>query len=930
MKRYIVSATGILLALLSCIALCGAGQRVVRVGAFNYYPAIFKDSDGVIKGFYVDALADLAQRENIRFEYVYGSWNEGLERIQSGEVDVLTSVAVTPDRAQFLDFAATPLLTVWGELYAPLASEIDGIRGVQGKRIAVMRGDFNARHFMELVKKFDISCEFVELPGFEDVFKAVAEKKVDAGVVNNTYGVASQKEYGLRSTGVVFNPFDIFFAVAKGKNKDLLALLESYLTNWRHQPDSPYNSARQKWSHGNTGTLQVIPSWLVKSSVFLGALLLASAFFILLLKQQIRKATADVMEREARFRSYIDSSPEGILITDENGRYVEVNPAASRISGYPEVELLQKHLHEILPPESIEPALRSLDQLKQQGSSSVELEFLHKDGSRHWWSVEAVKLSETRYLGFVKDISEQKWIEQTQQFLAQCGYRHPEDNFFESLAVYLARTLQMEFVCIDRLLGDGLTAQTLAVYHDGVFEVNAEYTLKDTPCGDVVGNEVCCFPERVCQLFPRDQVLQDLRAESYIGATLWGHNGQPIGLIAIIGRNPLNNHLMAESMMKLVAVRAAGELERLDTEAALRASEEKFKAMAETIPLAIYLSTGMEQVSQYINPTMVKLFGYTMDDIPNVEQWWPLAYPDEPYRRQVSEEWDRRVRRAIETQLPIEPMEVVVTCKDGSHKNISWGFIPLGDKNYAFGVDLTERLQAEEELLKKNAEIEQFIYAVSHDLRSPLVTIKTFMGYLEKDMSDGNQEQLTQDMQFIHSAADKMKLLLDELLEFSRVGRIETTPVRISLSMLVAEVLDTLAGVISERNIDIRLPETDLLLYGDHPRLCQIWQNLIENAIKYSHHDSITRVELGAQLVNGESIFFVKDNGIGIEPPYHSKVFGIFEKLDPKSPGAGLGLSMARRIVEKSGGRIWVESEGSGTGSCFRFTLPESSLNNEV
>jgi two-component system, chemotaxis family, sensor kinase Cph1 len=243
--------------------------------------------------------------------------------------------------------------------------------------------------------------------------------------------------------------------------------------------------------------------------------------------------------------------------------------------------------------------------------------------------------------------------------------------------------------------------------------------------------------------------------------------------------------------------------------------------------------------------------------------------------------------------------------------------------------DITERKQAEEELQKKNADIEQFMYTVSHDLRSPLVTVKTFMGYLEKDMADGNQEHLTQDIKFIHGAADKMKLMLDELLEMSRIDHVETPPVRVSFSEVVAEVLDALAGVIVERKVDIRLSDTDFMLFGDRSRLSRIWQNLIENAIKYSRNDGIPRIELGVQQVSGETVFFVKDNGIGIEPQYHSKIFGIFEKLDHKSPGAGMGLSMIQRIVEKCGGRVWAESEGISQGSCFFFTLPHAVFRDE-
>jgi signal transduction histidine kinase len=246
----------------------------------------------------------------------------------------------------------------------------------------------------------------------------------------------------------------------------------------------------------------------------------------------------------------------------------------------------------------------------------------------------------------------------------------------------------------------------------------------------------------------------------------------------------------------------------------------------------------------------------------------------------------------------------------------------LDKKNYHLN---RVQLELKEKVIKlqaKNAEFEQFVYSVSHDLRSPLVTVKTFLGYLEKDLAEVNRERLAQDIQYIHSAADKMKLLLDELLEFSRIGRVESSPVQVSLKELLEMVLGQLAGVIRERSVEIHLPDTELILFGDLPRLHQIWQNLIENAIKYSRDDVSPRIETGWQQMNAETVFFVQDNGIGIDQRHLGTVFGVFEKLDPRSPGAGLGLSIVQRIVEMYGGRIWVESDGDGQGSCFRFTLP--------
>ncbi len=151
----------------------------------------------------------------------------------------------------------------------------------------------------------------------------------------------------------------------------------------------------------------------------------------------------------------------------------------------------------------------------------------------------------------------------------------------------------------------------------------------------------------------------------------------------------------------------------------LKESGRKFRSLADTSPLAIYLSEGIEQKALYINPTFIKLFGYTIDEVPTAEHWWPLAYPDPNYRKQVADEWQNKVEQAIETESEIEPMEVVVTCKDGSKKDISWGFITIGKQNWACGLNLTERKLAEKEKEK-----------IIEKLQKSLEEIKSLRGIL--------------------------------------------------------------------------------------------------------------------------------------------------------------------------------------------------------
>lgn len=515
----------LLLLMLGASPVAAESPRLVRVGAFSLYPAIFLDADGKINGFYVDMLAEVAAKENLRIEYVYGSWNEGLERIKSGDVDLLTSVAYTEERARFMDYGKKPLLTVWAELYVRKDSIIDSIMKVDGKKVAVMKNDYNARYFIDMVKKFGFHCDFLEVADFDQVFLAVQQGRADAGVANVIFGSSKRQKYGLKSSEVMFNPFDIYFTVARGRNADLLATLDRYLDSWRLDENSVYHQARQKWGGGQAATVEVIPLWVYQAAGGLLVVMAVGLGFIVLLRRQVR----------------------------------------------------------------------------------------------------------------------------------------------------------------------------------------------------------------------------------------------------------------------------------LDT-------------------------------------------------------------------------------------------EVIV--------------------------------QRESSLKEKNVEMERFVYTVSHDLRSPLITVKSFLALLEQDLKAGDAQLVGKDIEYIKLSADRMERLLNELLQLSRVGRVDSQPVEISYRELINEILATVAGQITSKGVEVHVDDQQLQLYGDAVRLAQIWQNLVDNAVKYMGDQQQPKIDLGFEFVQGQPVFYVSDNGMGFDPAYSEKIFELFQQLDGHSDGSGLGLALVKRIVELYNGRIWAESAGRGQGSCFRFTLP--------
>lgn len=241
--------------------------------------------------------------------------------------------------------------------------------------------------------------------------------------------------------------------------------------------------------------------------------------------------------------------------------------------------------------------------------------------------------------------------------------------------------------------------------------------------------------------------------------------------------------------------------------------------------------------------------------------------------------------------------------------------------------DLQHELQTREQLINqletKNAELERFTYTVSHDLKSPLVTINGFLGYLEADVATKDMKRFRHDSERIKEAVVRMQTLLSELLELSRIGRIANPSEIIPFDALIHDAIEIVRGRIDANKVTIHLQPNLPNVFGDRPRLTEVLQNLIDNAAKFNNEETNPKIEIGwFGEENDFHIFFVKDNGIGIPEELHERIFGLFDKLDPYSDGTGIGLAIVKRIIEVHGGRIWVEGE-AGKGSTFFFTLPK-------
>jgi two-component system sensor kinase FixL len=381
---------------------------------------------------------------------------------------------------------------------------------------------------------------------------------------------------------------------------------------------------------------------------------------------------------------------------------------------------------------------------------------------------------------------------------------------------------------------------------------------------------------------------------------------------------------------------AANALIASQAEASLQDSEAKLHDVIQQANDAIFLSDERGIITNW-NYAAEKITGIKSQEAIGKSLWKVQSQilSDERRKSGVDKQFRKLITEVLRTgasDFVNRLLEGEIQRKDGSRRYFQQLAFPIKTaKGFMLGTiirDITEKKQIEierEELIQKletkNAELERFTYTVSHDLKSPLITIQGFLGYIEKDAISGNHERFSEDVQRINNAVVKMQRLLNELLELSRIGRLINPPVDIPFDSVIQEALLLTEGRLKEHNVKIEV-EPDLpSVYGDRTRLVEVIQNLVDNAAKFMGDQTKPLIHIGMRKSEDQVIFFVRDNGIGIEPQYIDRVFGLFNKLDPKSEGTGVGLSLAKRIVEVHGGRIWLESEGIRKGTTVYFTL---------
>jgi PAS domain S-box-containing protein len=413
------------------------------------------------------------------------------------------------------------------------------------------------------------------------------------------------------------------------------------------------------------------------------------------------------------------------------------------------------------------------------------------------------------------------------------------------------------------------------------------------------------------------QIMQFLGIDRIIALSI-SHGADILGTVVSF-QSGIEKHIPDEAL-KTFAYMAGIAIKKRRAEEALRMSEAGLRAVL-TNALVVMFAVDPAGVVTLAEGRGLAALGVTPEQIVGRRAY--DFFPEQPLLQEG-------IQRALTGEAFSTTGQVAGLWFDGR-------LTPLpGPDNRVVGaigvaMDITERKRAEEEirrkakdLQEKNEELTRFTSSVSHDLRSPLVTIQTFQGHLERDIRSRDAVRVEKDLDYIRNAADKMGRLLDDLLRFSRIGRIMNPSEETPLQAIVKEALDLVAGRITGRGVRIDLTEEPVVLYGDRTRLVEVFLNLVDNAVKFMGDEPAPWVEIGVEQAGEELVLHVRDNGIGIDPELQPMLFDLFHKLDPETEGEGIGLALVKRIVELHGGRIWVESEGLGKGTTFRFTLAKT------
>ncbi|HWB82597.1 MAG TPA: PAS domain S-box protein [Bryobacteraceae bacterium] len=648
-------------------------------------------------------------------------------------------------------------------------------------------------------------------------------------------------------------------------------------------------------------------------------------------------------------KAIVDSSDDAIISKDLDGTITSWNKSAERIFGYTAKEAIGQSITILIPDDRLDEETNILSRLRR-GERVDHFETIRrrKDGALLDVSltISPVKDAQGIDIGaskIARDVSESK---RTERAIRTLNAQLTTDlSAMTRMQLLSTRLMQVEDfpVLLDEILGTGVEITgsdmgNIQLLEDGVLKIAAHRGFGasfldffrhvhagEAACGLAMqsGARVIVEDIVVSPIFagtPALAVMLGAGVRSVQSTPLVSRGGQVLGIFSTHYRSPRKPGDRELRLMDILARQTADLIERKRAEAALLASEARFRQLADAMPQIVW-TTRPDGYCDYFNERWYQFSGFDRHTFGD-QGWQPILHPEDlPACREAWSTaiatgnlfnieyrfWDRqefRWRWFMSRALPV---------RDAGGHIVKW---------FGSSTDIDDQKRVEEDLRRANRDLEQFAFSASHDLQEPLRSIKIYSELLTSSYGERLDSQALAFLSYMRSGATRMEMLVRDLLTYTQVTKFERPLELVDTQQVVSTVLENLAGAISEARAQISVGSLPpLRIHNTH--LQQLFQNLIGNAIKYRSPDRTPSVQVTAENRNGQWLFAVKDNGIGIDAEYRERIFGLFKRLHTSDEysGTGIGLAICQRIVDRYHGRIWVESE-PGQGSAFRFVLP--------
>ena len=936
-------------------------ETKVRVGVYQNEPKVFVDSTGKAQGVFVDIVEYIATEEGWNIEYVPGVWNQCLNRLIAGEIDLMMDIAYSQERTKKFSFQKQTVLSNWAQVYVSKGSDIQSILDLKGKKVAALKGDISYERFASTIEQFGVKCQFVETDEFIEIFRLVDNGAADAGIISHLFGLKHESEFDVVKSPIIFNPMELRFATAKGRNAELLEAIDRHLLAMKSDNSSVYHRSINRWLATDLGSQDHIPHWVwwVLGSV-LGTVGLFFLHHIILhkrvmkmtaelqqnnerlqdeiavrkeaegeltrhkehLEDMVMERTRDLRESEERYRSIFENATMGIFRTTAAGRILTANPAGADILGYESVEDLIETITDLAQQLYANPEERQvvLQLLQKQGKATLELGLLRKDGSivdakLNLWTVTDDD-GNMRFLeGFIEDITDRKKAEEKLRLYHR---------------VFMASTDSISIIDMD-----GNTLE----YNPAMLEA-AGYTAEEYK------------GIRPLDLFVEEDARRMINSVrntgSFHGETKFRRRDSVIAYVdmsvfPIVHEDGTTSCLVGIGHDVTERKLAQEELQR---------SERKYRELVQNAN-SIILRMDVHGRITFFNEFAQSFFGYTEDEILGQNMVDTIV----PETDSTGRDLTTVIRDIIQNPKQYANNENENVQRNGKRVWIAWANRPIYDSDgkvteiLCIGNDISELRQArtrlEEAYLnlqaaqarliqsEKMASLGMLVAGIAHEFNNPIsavqsandtlkVGIDRFEVLCNEYAAQANSIPLRTHkvltaigncQRVIENGTERVVSIVQRMKTFARLDESEMQHVDLNQNLK-----DTIAVFQNELKSGVTL-RTDLqrlpMLKCSPAKLNQLFIQLLRNANQACEDGA--EILVSSQSDEDTLRIAISDTGRGIPQEDVDRIFD--PGFTTRGVGLGLGLSICYQIAHEHRGDIGVDSK-VGKGTTITVTLP--------